>query len=57
MRVGESQQVALEPLDVINGHVVEITVRSGEDYQNLLLDRQRRELILLEYEGQALAPR
>src|SRR5919199_2483810 len=36
------EQLALEPADVLDGHVVEQPARAGEDRDDLLLHRERR---------------
>ena len=56
-RVHELNQVLLEALNVRHGNVVDHAAGAREDHQDLLLDRQRRELALLQDFDQPLPAR
>src|SRR5438552_16339769 len=47
----------LEARDVVDRHAIEIAAHAGEDHRDLLLDRERAELRLLQQLGQARAAR
>ena len=49
----EREEALLELADLADRQLVEIAVHAGEDHHHLLLDRQRRELRLLEELGEA----
>ena len=42
------QELALEPTDVLDRHPFQVTARAGPERDDLLLDRERGELRLLE---------
>src|SRR3989442_14852369 len=54
-RVHEGVERLFKALAVSNGEPVEISVRAGENDNDLLFDRKGRVLILLEHFGEALA--
>src|SRR3989454_6870243 len=55
IRVHKLEEFALEAQTIRDGNTVHRAAGSGEDDEDLLLHRKRRELILLEYLGEALA--
>ena len=51
----EAVQLGFEAADILNREIVEVAVGAGEDDQNLLFDRQRLILVLLQNLDQAAA--